>query len=251
MSEPDALPPEMRFLRFHLHTDPFDLDANTEDRLLDQAMTPDDAPPQYRDVARMIQALADESASIELADEPQMVAGIAAAIASSPRPQPRRSPVTRTFLSPKKIGAAATVGTLVLFGGLTAAGALPGAAQDVAASALENVGITVPTANNGHADSRGKSTDHTPTTTSTPAGADTNADTNDGSDSGKGTDISNTARTTDSTGVDKGAEISTKASDGHSQAGQSHPSADAPPVPPVPASTPDQAGNGLNHRPQP
>ncbi len=238
MSDPDAPPPEMRYLRFHTHLDPLDLDGHTASRLMDRDMVCDDAPPQYRHVARLIQALADEATTVELATEGPSVAGIAAAIASSHRPPARRSSMPRSFLSAKKKTVAATVGVLALFVGLAAAGALPGAVNP-----LHTDGIDVTTPNDGHADQRGKSAEHVPETTPPTQGdVSGTADT-----SGKGADISATAQNPDLTGVEKGAEVSKQASSGQSQAGLDHPSADVPPVPP---STPDAATDGLGHRPQ-
>jgi hypothetical protein len=107
------------------------------------------------------------------------------------------------------------------------AGALPGAAQDVASSVLSSVGVSTPDPD-GHAgdhpDTRGNSADHT----------STDAPSSPPSDPGKGADISSLATTTNATGIAKGAEISSAASDGQSQAGQN------PGTPPV--STPNTGG---------
>lgn len=93
--------------------------------------------------------------------------------------------------------------------GMASAGSLPGAAQDVASEMLAKVGITVPGANDNagtHPDVRGNST----SVPIAPAPAD----------AGKGAEISELATTTDLTGVEKGAAVSTAASGGRSQAGQ-------------------------------
>jgi hypothetical protein len=157
----------------------------------------------------------------------------------------------------RKFAVAAAIGGFSLFTGLTAAGALPGAAQQAAADALSKVGITVPSPNShaaDHANGRGKSGDH--------AGADADTNSTDGSTTPtttKGSEISNLARTTQSTGVDKGAEISTTASNGKSQAGADHTTtagtagaahATASTVPPTTTSTvPSQADDGISHKP--
>ena len=237
MTTPDALPPEMRMLRFPLGSDPLVLDEHTANGLLGQALPPDDAPPAYRDVAMVIRVLAEPASTAELEHETRSVSGIAAAIASTPSPPSRRSSMPTKFLSTKRLAVLATVGTISLFGGLAAAGALPGAAQQVAADALDAVGISVPSPNDasdGHADERGKSEAH-------PSGDESDQPAEN--EGGKGSEISETATTTDATGVDKGAEISDQASDGTSQAGDDHPDAD------VPTSTPSQADDGLAHRP--
>ena len=91
--------------------------------------------------------------------------------------------------------------------GMASAGSLPGAAQDVASEMLAKVGITVPGANDSagtHPDVRGSST-------SVPSAS---------ADAGKGAEISELATTTDLTGVEKGAAVSTAASGGKSQAGR-------------------------------
>lgn len=87
-----------------------------------------------------------------------------------------------------KIGGLVVVGSLVGSTGLAAAGVLPDPAQDAFSTVLGRVGISVPA-----------SGDH-------PASS--------------GEEISEIATTTDSTGVDKGAEISSVASGGVSQAGR-------------------------------
>jgi hypothetical protein len=111
--------------------------------------------------------------------------------------------------------------------GMASAGSLPGAAQDVASEMLAKVGITVPGANDSagtHPDVRGNST-------SVPIAP---------ADSGKGAEISELATTTDLTGVEKGAAISTAASGGKSQAGQ-HGSVSGTSAP---VETPNSGGTG-------
>jgi hypothetical protein len=111
--------------------------------------------------------------------------------------------------------AALVAAALACSASLASAGALPGAAQDVASSMLAKVGISVPGPNDNagtHPDERGTSS------TITHATPDSTA--------GKGAEISELARTTELTGVDKGAAISAAASDGKSHAGQ-HSSASA------------------------
>jgi hypothetical protein len=209
----------MRRLRFPLGSDPLALDDQTAGRLLGGAMLPDDAPPRYRDAAWVIRALGQPPTPAELADEADAVAGIAAAIASSPSPDTRRSRMPRKVLSTKRLVVLGAAGALALFGGLAAAITTPGPND----------------ASNGHAN------DHS-TAHEVPAN---NGGTGQGS--GKGAEVSGLATTTESTGVDKGAEISDLASNGKSQAGDDHPSADVPP--PVPVSLPSQADQGQTHRP--
>ncbi len=239
MSGPDVLPPEMRrTLRLLDRTDPLGLDEQTSGRLLGRAMRPDDAPPAYRGVARLFEALAQPGP--ELTDSSTAIPAIAAAFASSPQPRTRRSAMSRKLLSKTGVTVAALAGGLSLFGGLAAAGARPGVAQGVASDVLSNVGVSVPNPNS-HA------SDHSNT-----GGSSSNS--SQAPDTTKGAAISNTARTTDSTGADNGAVISSQASDGKSQAGADHPSSPTPPTStppslPTQATTPSQADNGLNHRP--
>lgn len=119
-----------------------------------------------------------------------------------------------SFLTPARTAAATLVGAgLLLTGGVGAAmaGGLPGAAQQTAHDMLAEIGVSVPgpaEASAGHADARGGSEE-----------AD-EAEPVEGAESGKGETVSELATTTESTGVDKGAEISGFASDGRSRAGQ-------------------------------
>ena len=181
------------------------LDANTSDRLLAGAVAPEDAPPGYADVARLLEALSAEPTADELAREAEHVAMVATAVLPSSGTQ--FSSPTRSFipfaLSRPRIAAALIAAGLACTGGLASAGALPGAAQDIASAILGKVGISVPGSNENagtHPSVRGASADR--------------------SDAGKGSDISELATTTELSGVDKGATISRVASDGTSRAGQ-------------------------------
>jgi hypothetical protein len=109
-------------------------------------------------------------------------------VASGPGRRPR------SFRARRGMVVAAAVGALALSsGGLAFAGVLPPAAQDAVSKALDRVGITVPSATD-------------------PSERDHPAST--------GQEISTIATTTQATGVAKGAEISTAASGGASQAGE-------------------------------
>ena len=124
-------------------------------------------------------------------------------------------------LSRPRISAALVAAVLACTVGLASAGTLPGAAQDIASGMLAKVGISVPGPNDKagtHPNTRGSST-------VTP------------SSSGQGSEISDLAQTTDLTGVDKGAAISSVASGGKSQAG-THGGASAP------VATPNGGGTG-------
>lgn len=112
--------------------------------------------------------------------------------------------------------------------GLAFAGSLPGAAQDVASTMLDKVGVSVPGPNShagDHPNVRGKSSDTAVTSSS----------------SDKGIEISQLATSTDLTGVQKGAAISTLASGGKSQAGKQGQASEAQGAP---VETPNNGGTG-------
>ena len=155
-------------------------------------------------------------------------------------------------LSPVRAAVAAGLGAGVLLAagvGGAAAGVLPGAAQDTAKTWLDTVGVEVPGPNAhsaGHADTRGRSaeagapdedadateTDPIETTesesevdeTTEPAAGTTeeSAERELPEASEHGQTVSETARTTDGEGADKGAEISGLASEGRSAEGRAH-----------------------------
>jgi hypothetical protein len=141
--------------------------------------------------------------------------GEAAAVAAFVEATPTRR---STMLRKIKVAAATVVGVLTLTTGLAAADALPGAAQDVAASALEKVGVNVPDNSNEHADERDKSAEHRQDGTSKATDAD------NAGDSGKGKTISSIAHDPALEGVEKGAAVCTEASEAQCKAGQDRPS---------------------------
>jgi hypothetical protein len=211
------------------------LDTDSADRLLAGSVAPEDAPPGYGPVVRLLEAASAEAVSEELAREAETVAAMKAAL---------RSPVHRNIassrrsfmpfaLSRPRLTAVVVAAAFAASVGMASAGSLPGAAQDVASEMLAKVGITVPGPNDSagtHPDVRGNST-------SVPIAP---------ADAGKGAEISELATTTDLTGVEKGAAISTAASEGKSQAGQ-HGSASATGTASAtgaPVATPNSGGTG-------
>jgi hypothetical protein len=214
---------------------PLPLDTDTADRLLAGSVAPEDAPPGYGRVVRLLEAASAEASSDELARGPETAAAMKAAL---------RSPVHRNVassrrsfmpfaLSRPRLAAALVAVAFAASVGMASAGSLPGAAQDVASEMLAKVGITVPGPNDSagtHPDVRGNST----SVPVVPA------------DAGKGAEISELATTTDLTGVEKGAAVSTAASGGKSQAGQ-HGSASATnsaSATGAPVETPNSGGTG-------
>jgi hypothetical protein len=196
-----------------------------------------------RDLDFLITALRAPATSDELVGESAAVAAFMAADAPADVRAARPVLARRHRL---RLAVAAAVGGLSLTTGLAAAGALPGAAQQVASDTLSHVGIDVPNPNDhagDHPGSRGQSgEDHGKATAeANEHGPDTTT---------HGAEVSNTAKTTDATGADKGAEISTVASDGRSQAGADEHGkpADAGKPAETPA-TPDAASHADGHKP--
>jgi hypothetical protein len=137
------------------------LDDRTADRLLAGAVTPEDAPPGFSEVADLLQTARPRPAVGELANQAATVASMRAAIAGQPVPHPRsrRKKMLARLLTAKAVAAAAVV---VIGAGSAAAatGTLPGAAQSTASDMLAKVGVSVPgpdSHSKGHADTRGKS----------------------------------------------------------------------------------------------
>jgi hypothetical protein len=182
MTDWNDLPDEMRRLR---------LGEDTVDRLLAGGIDPDDAPPGYSEVARVLQAATAADLQEELAHEAVHV-GLAMELVKQPSPASTPSVGRSKNMGSRsrriKVGGLVVVGVLMGSTGLAAAGFLPDAAQDAFSSVLDRVGITVPANGDHHSTS--------------------------------GEEISEIATTTDATGLDKGAEISSAASGGKSQAGQ-------------------------------
>jgi hypothetical protein len=172
------------------------LDETTVDLLLDGRLAPDDVPPGYADVVGLVRALSLPPTAAELALQVVAVQATLTELALRPAPRGSKTPVaasgrkwaTRSRFFKTKVASLVLVGTLVGTTGMAVAGVLPAPLQDAASSVLATVGISVPTS-----DSHPAST---------------------------GEDISKIATTTDATGVDKGAEISTIASGGQSKAGR-------------------------------
>jgi len=163
------------------------MDDGTLERLLRGRTPPDDAPPGFSDVASVLLAAASPPVEEELSMEANHVAAARDAIGDrtvGPRIRPRRM-----------LAGLVVVGALLAIPGLAAANSLPDPAQHAVSRVFDKVGISVP-------DSQQQPT----TSVDHPAST--------------GSEISSIATTTDATGVAKGAEISTAASGGKSQAGQ-------------------------------
>ena len=162
------------------------IDEDTTDRLLAGRIDPDDAPPGYAGVARILQAAGSLPRSEHLSREAELVA--AAREVMSLRAPPGGGAGGSRTRHRRVLAGLIVTGALVGIPGLAAANALPDPAQHAVSRVLDKVGISVP-GNEDHPASTGQ-------------------------------EISNIATTTSSIGVAKGAEISTAASGGKSQAGQ-------------------------------
>ena len=171
------------------------LDTDTLDRMLAGGIDPDDAPPGYSEVARVLLVVSEakddrdlvhEAAHVALAME--LVQQRSPLAHSLDRRSRRPSAGSRSRSHRGKIGALILVGAMVGSTGLAAAGVLPDAAQDAFAHVLDKVGITVP----GGRTHPGRSGEQPP-----------------------GTAVARDAR-----GAHRGAETSSAASSGRSQAGK-------------------------------
>jgi hypothetical protein len=184
------------------------IDEGTLDRLLRGHVPPDDAPPGYSDVASVLLAVASQPTREELSMQAQHV--LAAQDAIKRRTHHRRP-------GPLGLAAGAIVVALLILPGLAVANVLHAPSQ-APTSTVPSVTAVSPSSAGGPS-SRGASADHPAST---------------------GSEISTIATTTDATGVAKGAEISSIASGGKSQAGQHGKPADANP----PVGTPNTGGTG-------
>jgi hypothetical protein len=231
------------------------LDPDTTDRLLSGRVAPDDAPPGYAEVARLLTALREPASPAELRSLDEAVTAAARRATEGPatpiRPAAGIRPARRS--RPRRARAAilafAVLGLLLVTTGLAMAGALPDAAQNVVSDALSRIGIHVPTA-----DERDAVTNHHP------AGLEerppTHAPTGPGgteairrpeapgasSPSASSPNASGTARANDASDgkSEQGTSIADERSGGHSSAGSAnsggHGRGDG--------SAPDHQGNG-------
>jgi hypothetical protein len=118
------------------------LDPGTAERLLAGRLPADDAPPRYRTVALAFAGLDGEATGTELRPMHDVVAAMSVALGMS-------APVPQGGHRARRVVAPVLVAMLVTFGGLAAAGALPGPAQRVIADVLDTFGVHVPSADAG------------------------------------------------------------------------------------------------------
>jgi hypothetical protein len=146
---------------FDRDMDPLMLDANTAERLVTGAMGVDDAPPRYRSVVRVLDALRADPDGAELRGGPPAVGGIASAVVFERQARAARHPRRRR---PRAglLAAVSVVSCVLLTGGLAGAGALPAPAQRVASAALSHIGISVPSGEESYADQQAPPTTAAP-----------------------------------------------------------------------------------------
>lgn len=193
------------------------LDDRTADRLLAGAVEPADAPPGFAASAQLF----GQAGAFEPVDpDPAFLTVLADTAAATPHTVPtrRKKTMLAQLLSAKVAAAAATV-VLSATGAAAATGTLPDAAQSAVADAVSHIGVNI----------ENPSEDHPTGTTDNPTDADEHGDT-----------VSGTARNTDSTGAEKGAEISTTARGDHVQA----PAATGAEDNPGGVDTPNSGGTG-------
>jgi hypothetical protein len=121
---------------------PLQLDPNTTDRLLSGALQPDDAPPGYAEVARLVHAVTAEPSPGELAGKAQAVAAMAETVGWS-RSAGRAAGSRPSIMLKAKIAALLVGVSMLSSTSLAVAGALPAPAQNAASTILAKVGVRV------------------------------------------------------------------------------------------------------------
>jgi len=213
------------------------LDEDSASRLLQGLVHPDDAPPGYGSVARLLSS----AARLPLApvDEDASAATVSAMVeairTAAPAPQTsRRKSMLGKILAGKALAAFAVVG-LTATGAAAATGSLPEPAQNVVAGAVSHVGIDIP-------HNHGKSADHRQDGAHRPdgeSGDDQGQPGDDSANQGQGSTISDLAHNTEGP---KGPTVCKEASDGKCKAGAEHgKSGDDDSTPP------SSAGSSENH----
>jgi hypothetical protein len=145
LSASDDLHDDMARLRSRSPDDPY-LDELTAERLVAGAVAPDDVPPAFAPVARVLQAATEPGRMQERQGEDavlQMFASERGAVGVGP------TPTASTWRRPlaRRVAVAVAAGSLVFGGGVAAAtGHLPDPAQSAAHDAFSSIGVDVPDA---------------------------------------------------------------------------------------------------------
>jgi hypothetical protein len=142
----DASSAEMRRRPANRDADPLALDEETVERLLAGDLPPDQAPPEYSEVAALLAAAAAPPRPSELTGEAAALAELRAVARTRLRPARTRRAERRSRR--RRVGLAVVVVTGALATGGAAAAAsghLPGPVRDAARSILVTVGDAEPT----------------------------------------------------------------------------------------------------------
>jgi hypothetical protein len=163
MSPDDGSPDDMGLL--HLRHRHLTLDESTAERLVSGELAPDDAPPAYAPVARLLE---DATAPAQAHEMDGEAAAVAMFISERSPAGERldRGRRRRAVRFSARSAAVAVAGALVLTGGVAAAatGRLPDAVQGAAHDTLRHIGVSIPgtTAQSNHGQDV-KTTAHDPT----------------------------------------------------------------------------------------
>ncbi len=193
------------------------IDQSLQERLIHGAVSPDDLPPDQREVARVLRAARASVRPGGFPHETGTVAAMVERLAAQPELTPSTPAVSPEAGAGRRLGraqvvAVAIAATLTLSTGMAFAGVLPGPIQGVASRLLKHVGINVPDEYAGIVPVGTPPTESpSPTPTETPSPSP--------SSNGKGAEISGLAHSTPTTGG-KGKVICKAASDGQCHAGQ-------------------------------
>jgi hypothetical protein len=176
MTDVDGRSPRGWDWRDGFDTDPLALDNDTAERMLRGTVAPDDAPPGYSRVSEMVAALtatptADETAWHRFGYPVVTPPRANGATLTATRTQTRRARVHTRRL---RVMTATLVSSVVVFGSLAAAGALPSRAQQITSDVLGQIGVSVP-APESHANSPAVDASGNDTSSNSTTGADSAA----------------------------------------------------------------------------
>jgi hypothetical protein len=122
----------------------FGLDDDIADRLLSGQVAPEDAPPEFRAIARVVQAV-QYPAGMDAARESATVAAIVEALhSSSPSDAPARRKRLLARALTAKVAALVAVGVLGATMAAAATNMLPDPAQSAISDAASHLGLSVP-----------------------------------------------------------------------------------------------------------
>jgi hypothetical protein len=122
-------------------------DVHTLERLLGGRVEPDDAPPGYAEVARVLKAVATLPGHVDLNREDEDIAAARMLVAQQPPASGRSHGSSQRMRSNRhrvRVFGLVVLGTVLGTFGFAAAGALPDTPQDALSNVLAHVGISVP-----------------------------------------------------------------------------------------------------------